>query len=74
MGCWAQQATVRSVERDTGRPRMALGPGVPDPPPVMSHDAASTLHPRLREGSVVCARSILGGLHHEYFWAPAGAH
>src|SRR5450631_2155726 len=59
---------------NTARPHMALGPGVPDPPPVMPHDAASTSHPRLREGRVVRARSILGGLHHEYFWAPAGAH
>jgi putative transposase len=59
---------------NTGRPHMALGPGVPDPPLVMPHDAASTSHPRLREGRVVRARSILGGLHHEYFWAPAGAH
>jgi hypothetical protein len=38
---------------------MALDPGVPDPPPVMPHDAASPSHPRLREGSVVRARSIL---------------
>src|ERR1022692_1239112 len=59
---------------NTGRPHMALGPGVPDPPPVMPHDAASTSHPRLRQGRVVRAGSILGGLHHEYFWAPAGAH
>lgn len=59
---------------NTGRPHMALGPGVPDPPPLMPHDSASTSHPRLRDGRLVRARSILGGLHHEYFWAPAGAH
>ena len=59
---------------NTGRPNMALGPGVPDPPPGMPHDAVSTSHPRLREGKVVRARSILGGLHHQYFWTPAGAH
>jgi transposase InsO family protein len=59
---------------NTGRPHMALGPGVPDPPPVMSREAASTSHPHLREDWIVRARSILGGLHHEYFWAPAGAH
>jgi putative transposase len=59
---------------NTGRPHMALGPGVPDPPPVMPREAASTSHPHWREDWIVRARSILGGLHHEYFWAPAGAH
>ncbi len=59
---------------NTGRPHMALGPGVPDPPPVMPREAASTSHPHLRKDWIVRARSILGGLHHEYFWAPAGAH
>jgi transposase InsO family protein len=58
---------------NTGRPHMALGPGVPDPPPVPPCDAASTSHLHLREDWIVRARSILGGLHHEYFWAPAGA-
>lgn len=57
---------------NTGRPHMALGPGVPDPPPVMQHEAASKTHHRLREDMVVRAKSILGGLHHGYFWAPAG--
>ena len=55
---------------NTGRPHMALGPGIPDPPP----DTVSPSHPRQREGMVVRARSILGGLHREYFWAPAGAY
>jgi putative transposase len=59
---------------NTGRPHMALGPGVPDPPPVMPRDVASTSHPHLRDDRIVRARSILGELHHEYFWAPAGAH
>src|SRR5450631_3479670 len=59
---------------NTGRPHMALGPGVPDPPPVMPRDVASTSHPHLRDDRIVRARSILGGLHHEYFWAPEGAH
>jgi transposase InsO family protein len=59
---------------NTGRPHMALGPGVPDPPPGMPHDAASTSDHRLREDRIVRAKSILGGLHHEYFWAPADAH
>jgi transposase InsO family protein len=59
---------------NTGRPHMALGAGVPDPPPGMPHDAASTSDHRLREDRSVRAKSILGGLHHEYFWAPADAH
>lgn len=57
---------------NAGHPHMALG--VPDPPPVLQQDAASKSHHRLREDRVVCAKSILGGVHHEYFWAPAGAH
>jgi transposase InsO family protein len=53
------------------RPHMALGPGVPDPP------AGSVLHPndkprhRLGARAMVCARSVLGGLHHEYSLASA---
>ncbi len=59
---------------NTERPHMALGPGVPDPPPGMPHDAASVSCHRLREDRIVRAKSILGGLHHEYFWAPTDAH
>jgi transposase InsO family protein len=59
---------------NTGRPHMALGPGVPDPPRGMQYHAAPTARHRLREDMVVRAHSILGGLHHEYFWAPAVAH
>jgi hypothetical protein len=40
----------------------------------MQHNIAPTLRHRLREDVIVRARSILGGLHHEYFWLPAGAH
>jgi putative transposase len=56
------------------RPHMALGPGVPDPPGGVQHGAELTPRHRLREDRIVRAHSILGGLHHEYFWAPAGAH
>src|SRR5712672_3696952 len=58
---------------NTGRPHMALGPGVPDPPRGMQHNAAPKSRHRLREDMVVRAHSILSGLHHEYFWASAGA-
>ena len=58
-----------------GRPHSALGPGVPGPP------TRSTLarKPESRRpwapGALVCANSVLSGLHHEYFLAaaPAGA-
>jgi putative transposase len=48
-----------------GRPHMALGPGMPQPPPrlpVMLHVHRHRLPAHLR----VVARSVLGGLHHEY--------
>jgi putative transposase len=56
---------------NTGRPHMALGPGVPDPP-LTNFDSP---HPKSRyrrgESYAVLVNSILGGLHHEYFLAPA---
>jgi hypothetical protein len=52
---------------------MALGPGVPDPPPTnLDHPHPSSRH-RRGESYAVRANSILGGLHHEYFLAPAGS-
>jgi len=53
------------------RPHIALGPGVPDPPAgaVSRVDENSRHH--LGARTVVCARSVLGGLHHEYSLAPA---
>jgi putative transposase len=58
-----------------GRPHSALGPGVPDPPE--KHEAILTPEPRhrLATGALVLAKSILGGLHHEYSLgaAPASA-
>jgi putative transposase len=53
------------------RPHMALGPGVPDSP------AGAALRPNeksrhhLGARAIVCARSVMGGLHHEYSLAPA---
>jgi transposase InsO family protein len=58
-----------------GRPHSALGPGVPDPPE--KHETILTPEPRhrLATGALVLAKSILGGLHHEYSLgvAPASA-
>ena len=51
---------------NTGRPHMSLGPGMPQPPaslPAPLHSGRHRLPPHLR----VMTRSILGGLHHEYW-------
>src|ERR1700686_5391119 len=53
---------------NTGRPHMALGPGVPDPPPGMQINPRSRSRHRFCEEVAVRANSVLGGLHHEYFW------
>ena len=58
-----------------GRPHSSLGPGVPDPPKESVKVPKSTSRRRLAGGALVLARSVLGGLHHEYSLAavPAGA-
>jgi len=55
-----------------GRPHSALGLGVPDPPE--KHETILTPEPRhrLATGALVLAKSILGGLHHEYSPATRG--
>src|SRR5215471_6392242 len=50
---------------NAGRPHMALGPGIPQPPgllpvPLQAHRYRLPTHRR------VVARAVLGGLHHEY--------
>jgi len=49
-----------------GRPHSALGPGVPDPPVELALVPKSRSRHRLAAGALVLARSVLGGLHHEY--------
>ena len=56
---------------NSARPHMALGPGVPDPPPAPSDFGKSRSRHRREEAYVVRAKSVLGGLHHEYSFAPA---
>jgi transposase InsO family protein len=54
---------------NVARPHMALGLGIPDPPAEVRANEKSRHHFGAR--TVVCARSVLGGLHHEYSLAPA---
>jgi transposase InsO family protein len=62
---------LRSVVREwaahynRGRPHMALGPGLPNPPeglPVAPRESRHELPP----GASVVSRAVVGGLHHEY--------
>ena len=50
---------------------MALGPGVPDPPAGVVPSATPLTRHRIGEPLGVRARSVLGGLHHEYLLVPA---
>ena len=53
-----------------GRPHSSLGPGVPDPPRGAAVIPKSEPRHRLAPGALVLAKSVLGGLHHEYWLAP----
>lgn len=53
-----------------GRPHSWLGPGVPDPPAMLGTVRKLESRHRLGEGVAVLAKSVLGGLHHEYAVAP----
>jgi putative transposase len=48
-----------------GRPHMALGPGIPQPPPPLPTPLQAYRH-RLSEHLRVVVHPILGGLHYEY--------
>jgi hypothetical protein len=52
-----------------GRPHTSLGPGIPDAP----NRAPEPFGHRIRDGHEVVAKSILGGLHHEYRLEPRAA-
>ena len=52
---------------------MALGRGVPDHPFVIVPPATPPTRHRIGERLGVRARSVLGGLHHEYLLTPASA-
>jgi transposase InsO family protein len=57
LGAW-------KVHYNRGRPHASLGPGLPEPPPGLPAPMLSG-H-RLPKDTRVVARSVLGGLHHEY--------
>jgi putative transposase len=65
---------LRSILREwtahynQGRPHSALGPGVPDPPEKCAVIPKLETHARLAAGALVLAKSMLGGLHHEYLY------
>ncbi len=56
-----------------GRPHSALGPGVPDPPAEAVVVPKSEFRHCLAANALVIAKSVLGGLHHEYSLAAAPA-
>ena len=58
---------------NSGRPHMALGPGAPDPSPAISDLGKPRSRHRRGDSYAVRAKSVLGGLHHEYYFAPAAA-
>ena len=55
------------------RRHMALGPGVPDPPLAAVRSSTPITRQKIGGRLVLCVKSILGGLHHEYLLAPAMA-
>jgi len=71
------EAHLRSILKiwvghyNSSRPHMALGPGVPDPPPKSVVSQPRRTRHRTRQGLIVLATSVLGGLHHEYSLVPA---
>ena len=66
----AEMLKVWVTHYNGARPQMALGPGVPDPP-VEAALHAREIPDHLSAQAVVCARSVLGGLHQEYSLGPA---
>jgi putative transposase len=71
------EAHLRSILKswvehyNRSRPHSSLGPGIPDPPATLATVRKLESRHRLGEGVVVLAKSVLGGLHHEYSMAPS---
>ena len=70
------QAHLRSILKtwtehySRGRPHSFLGPGIPDPPSHLELADRPKLRHRLGGNTAVLAKSVLGGLHHEYSLVP----
>jgi hypothetical protein len=66
------KAHLRSILREWvahyngGRPHSALGPGVPGPPGQSARAPKPEPRRLWTPGALVRAKSVLGGLHHEY--------
>jgi len=66
------EAHLRSILKswvehyNCGRPHSVLGPGVPDPPRGVALVPRFESRHRMAAGALVLAKSVLGGLHHEY--------
>jgi len=66
------EAHLRSILREwtthynQGRPHSSLGPGVPDPPKRHGVIPNPETRHHLAADALVLAKSVLGGLHHEY--------
>ena len=58
---------------NSGRPHMTPDPGFPDPPPAFFDFGNARSRQRRDESYAVRTKSILGGLRHEYSFAPVGA-
>ena len=73
------EAHLRSILKlwvehyNRGRPHSRLGPGVPDPPRAAEPVPKFQKRHRLAAGALVLAKSVLGGLHHEYSIATVSA-
>ena len=71
------EAQLRSILKswvehyNRGGPHSSLAPGVPDPAATLATVRKLESRHRLGEGVVVLAKSVLGGLHHEYSMAPS---
>jgi putative transposase len=53
-----------------GRPHMALGPGVPDPPAALPDSLKLKSRHGLPRGVSILGKPVLAGLHHEYSLVP----
>ena len=73
------EAHLRSILKswvehyNRGRPHSMLGPGVPGPPRGAAVIPKSESRHRLAADALVLAKSVLGGLHHEYSIAAPSA-